>query len=230
MPETPATPPAVTPPADPAAAPPAAPAPPAATPPAATPPVTGPPNPSPWDDPAAAKAEIERLRKENGAARTTAKQQAADEARNELAQSIGKALGIVKDEEIDPAKLTQELTASQTAAQQARVELAVFRAAGAVNGDPAALLDSTSFLKSLEGVDPNDATAISAAITSAVTANPRLGAVTDPRTPAPNPAQGAGAAGAPSLDSQIDAANKAGDIRLAIALKQERSAQLLQKP
>lgn len=157
---------------------------------------------NPWEDPKAAQAEIERLRKENGAARTNAKAQAAEEARNELAQSIGKALGLVQDEPLDPAKLTQELTAERTAAQTARVELAVFRAATAANGDPAALLDSTSFLKSLDGIDPTDTAAVQAAIASAVAANPRLGAATEPRTPAPNPAQGSSASG-PGTAAQL---------------------------
>ena len=149
-----------------------------------------------WDDPEAARAEIEKLRRENGAARTNAKAQAAEEARKEMAQTIGKALGLVADEPIDPAKLTESLTASQADAQRARVELAVFRAASAANGDPAALLDSTSFLKSLDGIDPNDAAAVQAAISQAVTANPRLGISTEPRPPAPNPAQGSSASGA----------------------------------
>jgi hypothetical protein len=204
----------------------------AATPPVPTPPPAKAADPAPaanpWDDPKAAQAEIERLRKENGAARTNAKATAAEEARNELAQTIGKALGLVKDEPIDPAQLTQELTASQAAAQQARVELAVFRAATAANGDPAALLDSTSFLKSLDGIDPADTAAIQAAIASAVEANPRLGAATEPRLPAPNPAQGSSASGAaiPDVDRQIADATKAGDIQLVIALKQQRAAQL----
>lgn len=151
---------------------------------------------------------------------------AAETARAELAQAIGKTLGLVKDDDpIDPAKLTEELTAEKTAAQQARVELAVFRAAGAANGDPAALLDSTSFLRSLDGIDPNDAAAVQAAITSAVTANPRLGAApADPRTPAPNPAQGSSAGGAPDLDTQIAAATAAGDTKLAIHLQNQKLA------
>ena len=184
---------------------------------------------NPWENPDAAKAEIERLRKENGSERVNAKAQAAEDARKELAQTIGKALGLVEDEPIDPAKLTESLTTAQTEAKQARVELAVFRAAPAANGDPAALLDSTSFLKSLESVDPSDTAAVQAAITAAVTANPRLGAATEPKVPAPNPAQGAGASGALGLDAQIDAAQKAGDIQLAIALKQQRAAALTTK-
>lgn len=47
----------------------------------------------------AATTEIERLRRENGAERTNAKAKAADEARAELAQTIGKTLGLVKDDE-----------------------------------------------------------------------------------------------------------------------------------
>lgn len=151
---------------------------------------------NPWDNPDAARAEIERLRRENGAARTNAKQQAAEQARQELAQQIGKTLGLVaEDQPLDPAQLTQELSAERQAAQQARVELAVFRAAGAAGGDPAALLDSTSFLRSLDGVDPTDSEAIAAAVASAVEANPRLGAAKEPRIPAPLPSQGASAAG-----------------------------------
>jgi hypothetical protein len=38
---------------------------------------------NPWDDPKAAQAEIERLRRENGAARTNAKAQAAEDAKKE---------------------------------------------------------------------------------------------------------------------------------------------------
>lgn len=152
---------------------------------------------SPWDDPVAAKAEIESLRKENAKDRTNAKAQAAEEARKELANTIGKALGLVEDETIDPAKLTESLTQSQADAKQARVELAVFRNAATAGGDPAALLDSSSFLASLAAVDPSDSAAVTAAIQSAVTANPRLGAAPgDPKVPAPNPAQGTSATGA----------------------------------
>lgn len=158
---------------------------------------------NPWDNPDTARAEIERLRRENGAARTNAKQQAAEQARQELAQQIGKTLGLVaEDQPLDPAQLTKELSAERQAAQQARVELAVFRAAGAAGGDPSALLDSTSFLKSLDGIDPTDSAAIAAAVASAVEANPRLGAAKEPRIPAPNPAQGASAAG-PGTAAQL---------------------------
>jgi hypothetical protein len=174
----------------------------ATTPPVPTPPAT-PAAPAPtgnvWDDPDAAKAEIEKLRRENGADRVNAKAQAAADAKKEYAQTIAKALGLVDDDANDPAKLTASLTQSQSEAKQARVELAVFRNATTAGADPAALLDSSSFLKSLDGIDPNDAGAVSAAIAAAVAANPRLGAApagpATPQAPAPNPAQGASANG-----------------------------------
>lgn len=182
------------------------------------------PTTNPWDDPKVAQAEIERLRRENGSERVNAKAQAAEEARKELAQTIGKALGLVEDEQIDPAKLTESLTAAQQEAKQAQVALAVYQNAGTV-GDPVALLDSTTFLKSVAGIDPSDTAAIQAAIAEAVAANPRLGAApSDPRTPAPNPAQGSSGAGAPNLDAQIAAAQQSGDTRLAIHLQNQKLA------
>ena len=186
---------------------------------------------NPWDDPVAAEAEIKRLRQENGAARTNAKAQAAEEARTELAQTIGKALGLVKDEPIDPAKLTESLTASQAEAKQARVELAVFRNAATAGGDPSALLDSSSFLKSLDSIDPSDSAAISAAIRSAVEANPRLAATpAAPRVPAPNPAQGASGSGAPSVADLAAQAAASGDFRQSAALKAQHLMSLSQEP
>jgi hypothetical protein len=149
-----------------------------------------------WDTPETAKAEIERLRRENAKDRTTAKQTAADEARTALATEIGKALGLVKDEPADPARLTEQLTASQVEAKHARVELAVFRNAEAAGADPQALLDSASFLAKVRDIDPSDSAAVSAAISEAVASNPRLGAAPSSRVPAPNPAQGSSGSGA----------------------------------
>lgn len=158
---------------------------------------------SPWDDPSTAKAEIERLRRENGAARTTAKQQAADEARADLAQTIGKALGLVQnDEPVDPAELTKQVSTSQADAKAARVELAVFKNAATAGADPLALLDSASFLAKAASLDPTDVAGLTAAMQEAVTANPRLGAAPATRTPAPNPAQGSSASG-PSGTPQL---------------------------
>lgn len=142
---------------------------------------------SPWNDPEKARAEIEKLRRENGAARTNAKAAAAEEARNALAQEIGKAIGLVKDNEpADPAQLAAQLTAQTDAAKQAQLELSVYRAASAAGADANALLDSRSFLQKVSGIDATDSAAITAAITEAVAANSALGS----RTMPPNPAQG----------------------------------------
>ncbi|MFF5001591.1 hypothetical protein ACFY3G_02075 [Streptomyces phaeochromogenes] len=65
---------------------------------------------------------------------------------------------------------------SQSAARQAAVQSAVYRTASTAGADPVALLDSQSAMTALTAVDPNDAAAVAAAITAAVTANPRLSA------------------------------------------------------
>ncbi|MCP1414400.1 hypothetical protein [Paenarthrobacter sp. A20] len=131
---------------------------------------------NPWDDPEAAKAEIERLRKENGRTRTNAKTEAADEARNELVQSLGKALGLVKDGGQAPTveDLTQKLTTATESGTQAQAQLAVYKTASKHGADPDALLDSAKFLSALKGLDPNDSAKIEAAIKKAVTENPKL--------------------------------------------------------
>ena len=191
----------------------------AVTPPATTPVSADKAPVNPWDDPVAAKAEIERLRKENGSDRVNAKAQAATDARNEFAQTIGKALGLItNDEPADPAALTAQLTAAGADARQAKIELAVFRAAQATDADPSALLDSRAFLVKLADVDPSDTAAITAAVTEAVTANPRLG---KPAVPGmkPNPAQGHSASAPLGLAEQIAASEKAGDTKATIRLK-----------
>lgn len=121
---------------------------------------------------------IRDSRDEAGKARTTAKANAAAEARDALAKEIGKALGLVKDDETpDPAKLTEQLTATQAQARQAAIELAVYKAAGKHSGDPIAILDSRTFLASVQALDPNGSdfpTALDAAIKAAVDGNPKL--------------------------------------------------------
>ncbi|NAE18072.1 hypothetical protein [Enterococcus hirae] len=131
------------------------------------------------DDPAALKAEITRLRKENGTARTAAKTKAADDARNELVQSLGKALGLVKDgdDAPTPEQLAEQARTSTAAARTATVELAVYRAATKSGADPDALLDSRAFLAKVSDLDPGSGdfqSKVTAAITDAVKDNPKL--------------------------------------------------------
>lgn len=130
------------------------------------------PAPAVWDDPAAARAEIEKLRKQNGDERINAKQAAAEEARQELLQK----LGLTKDGEPapDPAKLAADLAAEREAKLATARELAIFKAASAHGADPAKLLDSNSFMTSVKGLDPTDGDAVAEAIKAAVTANQSL--------------------------------------------------------
>lgn len=57
---------------------------------------------SPWNDPAKAKAEIERLRRERGDERHEAKRTAAEEARKELLNTLTVALGGKPDGDTPP--------------------------------------------------------------------------------------------------------------------------------
>lgn len=131
--------------------------------------------------------EVARLRREAANYRTQLRE--AQAAQQQQLDAIAKALGLKDgDDAPDPAQLTEQLTASQAEARQARVELAVFRGAAAHSGDPAALLDSRSFLTSVAQLDPADAgfdKAVSDAIKAAVDGNPKLKTV-----------QAAGASGA----------------------------------
>lgn len=141
------------------------------------------------DDPAATIARLEKqlseARAEAAKSRTTAKQNAANEARQELAQTIGKALGIVQDDKpADPAELTRTITEKttrigelETANRTLSIELAAYKAADRHGANPAALLDSRSFLKSVEGLDPSAddfTTQLDAAIKAAVENNAQL--------------------------------------------------------
>lgn len=160
-----------------------------------------------WDDPAKAKAEIERLRAENGRDRTAGKDAAAKQATDELTQRLGKALGLIKDDETpDPDKLTQQLTERDTAAKQAQTELAVYKLAGKNGADADALLDSRAFLTKLADKDPNDVDAVTAAIKAAITENPKL-----------KSAQAAGKSGAEFNGGSGEGTTKAGNLTDAVS-------------
>lgn len=201
--------------------------------PAANPPAPGAPaepaapaEDSPWSDPVKAEAEIKRLRRESGNARTQAKQTAADEARQELAQTVGKALGLVQDETPpDPAALATAAQEATNRANQATVELAAYKAAGAVGANPAELLDRRSVASQLDNLDPTaedfDAQ-VAAVVKKAVTDNPQLLAQA-PVAGASSTDHAGGSGEVADLDAQIATAEKAGDHRLAIALKRRKA-------
>lgn len=123
------------------------------------------------------EAYVTKLRNENAAHRKKA-QAAADEAVAELTKNIGKALGLVKDDEpANPDELTKQIETEREAAKAARVELAVFRAAGKHSADPDALLDSRSFLTKVKDLDPTAddfASQVEDAIKTTVETNPKL--------------------------------------------------------
>lgn len=134
------------------------------------------------EDPAATIArltkELADARADAGKARVNAKQQAADEARQALAQDIGKALGLIKDDgKADPAKLTEQLAAKAAAERDALVRLAVYDTAKDHGGNPAAINDSRTFLQKTATLDPTApdfAAQVAAAAKEAVDANPTL--------------------------------------------------------
>jgi hypothetical protein len=144
---------------------------------------------------------ISQLRKDAAKNRTDPKT-AAEQAKTELAQQIGKALGLVSgDEPPDPAVLTEQIEHFQAAAWRNGVELTVHRMAAQMGADPESLLDSNAFIDSLDDLteaDPRSAdfrTALEAKVKAAVERNPRKYAAATAaavRTPAPDPSQGRG--------------------------------------
>jgi hypothetical protein len=169
-------------------------------------------------------AELARLRKEltdaraeAGKARTTAKANAANEARQSLAQEIGKALGLVQDDKpADPAELTRTITEKtgrigelETTVRTQAAQLAIIDQAEKHGGSHKALRDSVSFMKSVEGLDPNDkdfTTKLDDAIKAAVESNAQLRTGQVPRRGGGDFAGGPGTSGRPtSLQDAVSA-------------------------
>lgn len=105
------------------------------------------------------------------------------EARNAFAQDIGRALGLIKDDQAGEGdavapptaeELLGQVEAEKESTRMARVELAIYKAAAANSADPLALLDSRAFLDVVKGIDPSDSESLQKAIQAAVEANPRL--------------------------------------------------------
>lgn len=141
------------------------------------------PNPDGGENETFSRAYVEKLRRENASAREKAKTDAAaaaEAAKNELAQSIGKALGLVKDDEqVDPAALLTQAQADREAAlkeaRDTKVQLAVIRTADKHGANTDELLDTASFLKKLSDLDPaadDFASQVDALVKQQVDSNP----------------------------------------------------------
>ncbi|NUK22064.1 hypothetical protein [Streptomyces lunaelactis] len=179
---------------------------------------------------------IREAREEAGKARTVAKQNAAAEARQQMAQDIGKALGLVEgDKAPTPEELTTQLRDSQTAitsaqeqAAAAAIELHVYKTAARLGADADALLDSRAFCDTIDALDPGQAPeqfngAVQQAIEAALHRNPGMRARTAGRSGADLGGGGSGDQHA-SLDKQIAEAQKKRDFATVIRLKRQRAA------
>jgi hypothetical protein len=129
-----------------------------------------------WADPAKAKAEIERLRRENGTQRVTAKQQAANEARQEFAKEVAQALGLAPKDDESPEQLRARIADRETAVREKDTQLAVFTLAASVTpaADAVKLLSWKPFLDSIAGIDPSNQQAVKDAMKAATDAHPFL--------------------------------------------------------
>lgn len=121
-----------------------------------------------------AQKQIRDLRKEAGDHRTS--KNTAETKHQETLDAIAQALGLKANEPPDPAKLAEQVTGEQAKARQAQTHLAVYRRAAGNGANPDALLDSASFLTSLDDVDLSTDDAVDAAIKTAVEKNPNLAA------------------------------------------------------
>lgn len=123
---------------------------------------------------------IADLRAENAKSRTTAKEQAAEQARADLIAKLSTALGITTDEEETPdpeqaaSRLAAEVEQERAAAKTAALELAVYKAATSAGVNADMLLDSRSFANAITDIDPGDTQAISDAINNVVQSRPEL--------------------------------------------------------
>ncbi|MDP9843260.1 hypothetical protein [Streptosporangium lutulentum] len=183
------------------------------------------------DLPAWAQAELRRARNDAVKYRTQLQQQTeqqapagpspeeiAEQAKAELAQQIGKALGFVQEEEkpVDPKTVIDTLTserdntakerdAERELHRRTQVELGVHRTSLKLAADGDALLDSRSFLRSIKDLDPNAAdfgTSLEERIQQAIEDNPKFKAASLVGPPARSGGEFTGGPGGRSGDSE----------------------------
>lgn len=185
------------------------------TPPAGLAPVVAPATEDITSLPDWAQKQIRDARAEAAKSRTTAKQTAAEEARQQTLAQVAKALGMgTEGEPVDPAALTAQIEAAQNAAWVSSVELQVHRAAAALGADPEALLDSNAFRDTLDDLvdeDPRSAdfaTALQTKVQEALAKNPTKyrangQAPSTPAAPRPDPSQGSRGGAQPRFSGNL---------------------------
>ncbi|MFJ6363438.1 hypothetical protein ACIQIE_19940 [Streptomyces globisporus] len=175
-------------------------------------------------DPVKFQKLVENLRGDVEAekAKRTAAEQKAKDDQAAFMKKVAGAFGLETDEQKPPTpeELSAQLAEAQTRtkasddrARQTQVELAVYKTAGKHGGDPDALLDSRSFAKAIEKLDPSDdgfGEAVAKAVKAAVDSNSKLAAkATQQKEPEPTPAGGAPMDGAGNGKRQLGAADVA---------------------
>ncbi len=140
------------------------------------------------------------------------------QAQAEFAQKIGKALGLITEEEkqLDPQQMIEKLTSErdttakerdqeQDRHRRALIELAVHRASTKSGADPDALLDSRSFVKAVRDLNPDDkdfSTQVTDAIQVAVENNPKFKAASQAGPPARSGGEFTGGPGGRNNDAE----------------------------
>lgn len=141
---------------------------------------------------------VRDLRDEAAGNRT--KRNDAERQMTDLQRKVAAAFGIDTggDGKPDPDKLAADLERAQDTARMRSVELAVYRGAAERNADPAALLDSRTFLDSVSDLDPSAQdfqTRLGDKIATATQNNPRLAAGGSTTTTGGRPGGGIGQGG-----------------------------------
>lgn len=130
-----------------------------------------------------------RIAEADKKSRTTSKENAAAQARDDLLKTMAEALDM-KPKEVDPAEVGRQLAAAQAETKALKVQAAVSAQARAQGADEALLTAVLAHGGKLAGLDPAGATFdadVTKLVTDAVAANPKLKLDV---TPAPG-AQGA---------------------------------------
>lgn len=136
-------------------------------------------NGSKADDPKLRKARDEayqnRVKARDAEKAAATAREELEQLRGSLAKLFGNDSGDSSEEEApDVESLTKRATEAQQEAAQAQRQLAVYKAAGKAGGDPSRLLNTVSFIRALDDLDPTDEDAIASAVTDAVKADPTL--------------------------------------------------------